>query len=123
MIYGINATHDPGLRSWVESANAPGAEFPIQNLPFGSFQRTGSPEPPRSGVAIGDQIFDVGAAARDGLKQGRSWGAGLVCASADLNGLMSMGPEAWSPLRARISSLLSVHASADDRDRAKKHLT
>ena len=108
MTYAVNATHDPALRSWVESANASGAEFPIQNLPFGSFQRTGSPEPPRSGVAIGDQIFDVGAAARDGLMEGRTWGAGLVCASADLNGLMSMGPEAWSPLRARLSRLLSV---------------
>jgi len=122
MNYAINATHDPALRSWVESANAPGTEFPIQNLPFGSFQRTGSPEAPRSGVAIGDQIFDVGAAARDGLMTGRTWGSGLVCASADLNGLMSMGPEAWSPLRARISSLLSVHASADEREKAKKHL-
>ncbi|HVE43270.1 MAG TPA: fumarylacetoacetase [Planctomycetota bacterium] len=122
MTYAVNATHDPALRSWVESANAPGTEFPIQNLPFGSFQRTGSPEPPRSGIAIGDQIVDVGAAARDGLLQGRTWGAGLVCASADLNGLMSMGPEAWSPLRARLSHLLSVQASPEEREKAKKHL-
>ena len=28
----LNATHDPGLKSWVESANRPGADFPIQNL-------------------------------------------------------------------------------------------
>jgi fumarylacetoacetase len=123
MIYSMNATHDPALRSWVESANAPGADFPIQNLPFGIFQRAGSPEPPRGGVAIGDQILDVGAAARDGLLPGRTWGAGLICSSSDLNGLMSMGPEAWTPLRARLSQLLSDRAPADERDKVRKHLT
>ena len=30
----IDETHDPSLTSWVESANAPRADFPIQNLPF-----------------------------------------------------------------------------------------
>ena len=33
----IDATHDPKLQSWVESANQPGCDFPIQNLPWGSF--------------------------------------------------------------------------------------
>jgi fumarylacetoacetase len=33
----INETHDPNLRSWVESANDPNTDFPIQNLPFGVF--------------------------------------------------------------------------------------
>jgi fumarylacetoacetase len=121
MIYSVNATHDPALRSWVDSANAAGCSFPIQNLPFGVFTQGGSPDPPRGGVAIGDQILDVGAAARDGLLQGRTWGSGLICSSADLNGLMSMGPEAWTPLRARISQLLSV--GSPERDKVQKHLT
>ena len=38
-----NATHDPELKSWVESANASGADFPIQNLPHGVFRRRGPP--------------------------------------------------------------------------------
>jgi len=25
----LNETHDPGLRSWVESANRPGSDFPL----------------------------------------------------------------------------------------------
>ena len=33
----INETHDPAARSWVESANQAGCDFPIQNLPFGVF--------------------------------------------------------------------------------------
>jgi fumarylacetoacetase len=54
----IDATHDPKLRSWVESANRPGCDFPIQNLPLGVFRtREGSA---RLGVAIGDQILEVG---------------------------------------------------------------
>ena len=35
----IDATHDPALRSWVESANAPDSDFPVQNLPYGAFRR------------------------------------------------------------------------------------
>ena len=57
----LDETHDPALTSWVESANAPGCEFPIQNLPFGVFRRKGRNEPPRGGVAIGDQILDLAA--------------------------------------------------------------
>jgi fumarylacetoacetase len=53
-------THDPGLRSWVESANRPGCDFPIQNLPLGVFQAPGESRA-RVGVAIGDFILDVGA--------------------------------------------------------------
>jgi fumarylacetoacetase len=49
----IDETHDPGLKSWVESANEPGCEFPIQNLPFGVFRdRKNRTEAPRGGVAI-----------------------------------------------------------------------
>ena len=34
----INATHVPEPQSWVESANLPDCDFPIQNLPFGRFR-------------------------------------------------------------------------------------
>jgi fumarylacetoacetase len=49
-------THDPTLCSWVESANQPGCDFPIQNLPYATF-RYGSGT--HVGVAIGDQVLDV----------------------------------------------------------------
>src|SRR5690242_5025466 len=55
----IDETHDPNLRSWVESANVPGCDFPIQNLPLGVFQAPGE-DRARLGVAIGDSILDVG---------------------------------------------------------------
>ena len=44
-----NATHDPALRSWVESANDGGTDFPIQTLPFGIFRRRGSDHDRRVG--------------------------------------------------------------------------
>jgi fumarylacetoacetase len=53
-MHPIDATHEPRLRSWVESANQPGSDFPIQNLPFAAFRRAGSSEHYRGGVAIGD---------------------------------------------------------------------
>ncbi|MBY0309151.1 MAG: hypothetical protein K2Q09_10455, partial [Phycisphaerales bacterium] len=46
-------TLDPSLRSWVESANDPATDFPIQNLPLGMFI-TGDDEL-KVGVAIGDR--------------------------------------------------------------------
>ncbi|MDE3217722.1 MAG: fumarylacetoacetase, partial [Gemmatimonadota bacterium] len=54
-------THDPALRSWVASANAPDTDFPIQNLPFGVFRRLGAGARPSVGVAIGDRIVDLAA--------------------------------------------------------------
>ena len=49
-------TLDPTLRSWVESANDPASDFPIQNLPLGMFRRPKA-KAPELGVAIGDQIL------------------------------------------------------------------
>jgi fumarylacetoacetase len=87
-------THDPELKSWVESANEPGCDFPIQNLPFGIFKKKGAKESPRGGVAIGDQILDL--AALD-IKTG-----------ATLNGIAAMGRPAWKKLRAQLSRGLST---------------
>ena len=58
-MYEINETHDPNLKSWVESANDPNTDFPIQNLPFCKFRRNESNEYLRAGIAIGDHILDI----------------------------------------------------------------
>lgn len=58
----LNATHDPARRSWIESANQPATDFPLQNLPYGVFRR-GENHPPHLGVAIGDEILDLAALA------------------------------------------------------------
>ena len=56
----IDDTHDASRKSWVELANGH-AVFPLQNLPFGVFS-TDSGQTLRGGVAIGDEIFDMGVA-------------------------------------------------------------
>jgi fumarylacetoacetase len=91
---GLDATHDPGLKSWVESANHPASDFPIQNLPLGVFRRKGTKEKPRGGVAIGDQILDLAAL---GIETGPT-----------LNGIAAAGVSTWRRLRKQISKALSV---------------
>jgi fumarylacetoacetase len=85
-----NETHHPHRRSFVATANVPGCDFPIQNLPFGTFRPAPNAQP-RVGVAIGDQIIDVAAAAAsfDGLAAA----AAQACSTAFLNPLMAMGPK------------------------------
>ena len=56
----INETHDKSLRCWVESANHSGIDFPIQNLPFAMFRLCDSDQEFRGGIAIGDQVLDLG---------------------------------------------------------------
>jgi fumarylacetoacetase len=93
----LDGTHDPALRSWVESANDPATDFPVQNLPFGVFRRDGhAGERARVGIAIGDQILDLAAA---GLHD-----------AADLNSLMAAGRDAARALRRRASDLLRAGA-------------
>jgi fumarylacetoacetase len=96
----LNETHDPARRSFVETANAPDCDFPIQNLPFGVFR----PSPgasPRIGVAIGDQILDVAAAAAS--FEGPAAAAAKACAAPHLNALMALGAQASSALRLSLS--------------------
>ena len=54
----IDRTHDAERKSWVEAANLPDADFPIQNLPYGTFRQRGE-QRARAGVAIGDQVLDL----------------------------------------------------------------
>jgi fumarylacetoacetase len=61
-MYEINETHDPNLRSWVESANDPNTDFPIQNLPFCVFRHEKSSSYERVGVRLGDQVIGIDTA-------------------------------------------------------------
>jgi fumarylacetoacetase len=105
-----NETHNPALRSWVSSANTAACDFPIQNLPFGVFRRKRSNEAFRGGVAIGDQILDLAAAAQTGLFTGDAATAIQAGAQDKLNALMRMGPQAWHALRLALSHALRENA-------------
>jgi len=102
----VNDTHDPSLTSWIESANSPEADFPIQNLPFGVFSRKGDSER-RVGVAIGDQIIDIGESLSANLWSGKARDVARWCDRPNLNELMKAPKESLSQFRARLSELLA----------------
>jgi fumarylacetoacetase len=84
-----NETLDPTRRSWVSSANLSGADFPIQNLPYGRFRLTPNDQW-RIGVAIGDMVLDLKA-------------TGLIN-HAEMNQLLAMTKEDRIALRVAISN-------------------
>ena len=107
----IDDTHSAALRSFVDTANADGTEFPIQNLPFAVFRRRGARERYRCGVAIGDQVLDLTALLDAGVID-----AGLrahfdTLRGAALNDFMAAGSPTWKAVRRTLSQLLSQGAS------------
>ena len=124
----IDASHDPALQSWVESANDAETDFPLQNLPFGRYraidrprdgghdfnseltqdltqdgtnERTQPDVPWRIGVAIGNQVLDLQA-------------SGLFD-SQDMQRLMALPADRRRALRSALSQGLqmgSVQATA-----------
>ncbi len=86
----IDETHDPGLESWVDSANRPGCDFPIQNLPLGVF-RTPDNGQPRIGTAIGDFVLDAS-----------EWIRGET-----LNGYMALAQQERREIRRQLSKALA----------------
>lgn len=105
----IDDTHDARLRTWIESANSPANDFPIQNLPFGVFRRSGTNDRPRIGVAIGDQIVDLAYCREHGQLTGLSESLQDACSASVLNPLVALGPLAGG-LRHRLTQLLRFDA-------------
>ncbi len=123
MAASVDRTHDPELTSWVESANADGCDFPIQNLPLGVFARRVEHEDPYThdssvGVAIGDQVLDLAVVAQAGLLDGVGPSLEDVLDTWSLNPLLWEGVGFRRALRARISELLSADCP-DLRDNAE----
>ncbi|WP_150245229.1 fumarylacetoacetase [Nocardiopsis quinghaiensis] len=107
--------------SWLDLA--PDAQFGLATLPYGVFSTEADPAP-RTGVAVGEYVLDLGAAAR-----------ALDAPFADtvdqpsLDGLLAAGRPVWDQVRAALTSWLtdSGHESAVrphlvDRSTARLHL-
>ncbi len=112
----LDHTHDPDVRSWIESANDPDAEFPPQSLPFGVFEADGLP---RVGVAIGDQVVCLST-----LAAADFFGESVRVAvhdHLDLSGLMSLSVEDRRHLRHELFQLLTDAQSRLATDRGLQH--
>jgi fumarylacetoacetase len=106
MSAALDSTHDSKLRSWVGSANLPGCDFPIQNLPLAVFRRAGSGENFRCGAAIGDSVLDLGALDMLSPFEGLAAEALAACAEPALQRLMALGKGARVALRRGLSECL-----------------
>jgi fumarylacetoacetase len=102
----VDATHDPDLVSWVESANYLDTDFPIQNLPLGRFRRLKTDDPWRVGVAIGDEVLDLKLASEQCPWEDDVHPLLEGLADGDLAGFMGLGRKAWRTLRAALSAAL-----------------
>jgi fumarylacetoacetase len=94
----MDSTHNPNLQSWIESANRPECDFPIQNLPYASFRKRGE-ERIRVGVAIGDMVLDASAA------------IGI----SSVVSVMAMTRRERTGLRRQVSELLTNYSPAAER--------
>src|SRR5438270_9740211 len=99
------------MKSWIDSANDPRGDFPLENLPLGVFR---SGRRARIGVAIGDRILDLAACYEEGLV-GED-----ACTRPSLNDLMAKGQSASRALREQLTELLLDGAA--ERYRVTKHL-
>jgi fumarylacetoacetase len=115
----LDATHDPTLTSWVDSANAADTDFPIQNLPLGMFRRravSGAASADfRPGVAIGAHIVDLLAAADSGALPQSVAAALQACTPGELNHFMAAGRAVHSALRHALSEGLKQGSAARSR--------
>lgn len=125
----MDRTHDPRRRSFVPVAAD--SHFPIQNLPFGVFERTeGSDDEraPRVGVAVGEQVLDLAALEAEGVFRDvpgfddattdAARRRGGVFGQDALNPFLALGRPAWRGVRATVSHLLDAETSTlrDDPD-------
>jgi fumarylacetoacetase len=115
----IDETHDARHKSWVESANDPESDFPIQNLPLGIFSRVGL-KAHRFGIAIGGSIFDVGVAQELGLLTGLAAQAAELGGDGTLNALFATGQALLRDLRRQVSALLNQQSKDGQRAQAQR---
>ncbi|MEP6705587.1 MAG: fumarylacetoacetase [Acidobacteriota bacterium] len=116
----INETHDPNLKSWVESANDPNTDFPIQNLPFCVYE-LGDTEPVLGiGFVIGDRILDIYGCINDELMQNEAIAQFASYRFWSLNAIGNFAPRVLSDLRRQAIYLLSE--SNQDRAAVAEHL-
>ncbi len=122
-MHEINETHDQNLKSWIESANAPDTDFPIQNLPFCVFTRSCTYENVRVGIGIGDFVLDVYACYECCLFDDESF---TIAVSADNycldNSVMKKNESLQKAFRHRLIEILSEDANDETRKNVERNL-
>ncbi len=124
MTYEINESHDPSLKSWVESANDPNTDFPIQNLPFCVVEDESAYSGWTVATIIGDQVFGFERANDVGLFQQMEIESVIGGDVTDISQLLDnrYGSLVMSGLRKRLVDILKVDADEEDKKWAEQCL-
>jgi fumarylacetoacetase len=99
-------THDEewaGAASWA----VPSPAEAWQALPYGVFSSFGTGADRRLGVLVGERIFDLAAAGRQGLFDDLAAPLTTALRAPVLNPLLELPPAAWRELRHRLLALLA----------------
>jgi fumarylacetoacetase len=99
-------------RSWVDSANDPQTDFPLENLPLGVFDDgLGG----RIAIAIGERVLDLSGCATAGLLAGLPGAVIAACKiDRELNALVAGGKEGVRALRTHVRALMNDATRRDD---------
>lgn len=90
----------------------PQSDFSLHNLPFGIFRPDGSGSP-RAGIAIGDHIVDLAAAAQEGMFGKRRFFKKIL-EQDTLNAFMALGKPVTNRVRRRVQEWLSTPEAPDN---------
>ncbi len=107
----MKSPNDPNLTSWISVSKD--SDFPIQNIPFGVFERPDGAVV--CGSRLGDWAIDLSSLEQLGYFSGISLPLGTFSSEA-LNAFISTGRPVWKAVRERLSSLLSVDGDSSLRD-------
>lgn len=125
-MHEINETHDQNLKSWVESANDPNTDFPIQNLPFCIFVHDSFTNHERIGFVIGDFILDFHSLLEEELfaeKDSELYKQiELFAFDGTLNLAVECKSEHFPFIRQKLIELLSEGIDENTRKIVEKHL-
>lgn len=124
MTYEINETHDPNLKSWIESANSPDTDFPIQNLPFCVFEPHEDPDDRQAGILIGDYVLSLAGCYNSGIFPNLESYIGDTLIYGDIDVFSSqLTPQELSNFRQRLIEILRDDANQETREIVEKQLT
>lgn len=103
----LDHTHNPNATSWVYSANGH-QQFPLQNLPFGIWDRHGG----RIVTAIGDKALDLKAVIGKGLLHHLDMSLLEALSSTTLNAWMQLSQKERLAIRHALFNLLVQGSNA-----------
>ena len=102
------------IASWVESANVPEADFPLNNLPLGVCSAGEGPR--RCCVALGDRVILIDVLDSAGLLPDAARGR---FSAGSWNATIARGDALWNRVRDRLIALFRTDGPTDLRDNAR----